>query len=114
LTWASISTSRRFPAPLHAVQPFDDELADLPVLLRCRAHQRDLRVVDVQRPVAELLRDGVPGAEIDHVDGADRADIGQPRADHRAEPVLRRRKDAAEQQVRHFRGGRVDQARDQS
>ena len=43
--------------PVAAVERLGDEATDRDVLVRRRAHQRDLRVVNVQPTVAELGRD---------------------------------------------------------
>ena len=62
------------------------------IFLRRGAHQRDLRVVDVQLAAPIALGGTVSsGAEIDHVERAAGADIGHPDADHGAEAVLGRR-----------------------
>ena len=80
------------------------------VLVRRGAHQRDLRIVLMEQPALVARRHGVGRAEIDHVERADRADIGNARADDRAEAVFGRRKHAAHQQVADFGGRDVDHA----
>ena len=96
--------------PLHPVQPLGDEGADRDVFVARRAHQRDVRIVDHEISAAEFLRDAVARAEIHHVQRAARADIGDRLPGEAAEPVLRRREYAADDEVGHFRGGDVDRA----
>ena len=81
---------------VHAVEALPDPAPDSIVLRRRGAHQRHLRVVDVEKPSLELLRHGVARAEIDHVERADRAEIRHAGADHRAHAVLGRRQHAAQ------------------
>ena len=50
------------------------------------------------------------GAEIDHVERADRADIGQAAADDRAEAVVGCREHATHQEIADLRGGEIDDA----
>ena len=64
-----------------------DPPAELEALLGRRAHQRDRRVVDVEVPVREALGHGVPRAEVDHVERAERDDLRQPERARRLEPV---------------------------
>ena len=80
------------------------------VLPRRRAHQRHLRIVRVEEPALVSGRHGVGRAEIDHVDRADRADIGHPRADDRAEAVVVRGEHAAHQHVGDLGRRDVDDA----
>ena len=95
-------------------QFFADPFADPAAFLGRRAHQRHIRVVLVEEAGAVFLRDGRRRPEIDHVERADRADIGQPGAGDRAEAVRRRRQHAAEQHVADFCRGDVDDAGQQA
>ena len=52
------------------------------------AHQRDLRIVRIEGAAAVALRHGLRRAEVHHVERAERADVGQPRADDGAEAVF--------------------------
>ena len=63
--------------PRGTVELGGDDPAELGALLGRRAHERDRRVVDVEVPAGEPLRHGVEGAEIDHVERAQRDDLGQ-------------------------------------
>ncbi len=99
---------RRF----HLVQPLADPATHPCVLLGRGAHQGDLRVVFVEQAVLVCLGDGRRGAEVDHIERADRADVGHPGADHRAETVLGRGEDPAEHHVADFGRGGVDDAFD--
>ena len=56
-------------------------------LVRGRAHQRDRVVVFVQRPGAIALGHGLDGAEVHHVERADRHDLRNPRPSCRPEPI---------------------------
>ena len=100
--------------PVHAVQPFADPPADPLVLRRGCTHERDLRIMRVQKPSLVSRWHGVGGTEIDHVKCADRADIGRPRADDRAEPVLVGRQDAARQHIGDLGRGDVDDGGDEA
>ena len=62
----------------------------LAALFWCRPHQRDVGIVNHQVPAAKLRRHSVERPKIDHVERAERADIGNRVADEGAEPVLRR------------------------
>ena len=95
---------------LHLVEARAHPLADCAVLVARRAHQRDVRIVDDEPPAAESLRDRLARPEIDHVHRADRADIGQPSADRRAEAVGVGGKHAADEHVGDFRRRQVDEA----
>ena len=64
--------------------------------------------------VAEFFRHSFARAEIDHVDGADRTDIGQSRADRRAETIAVGRKNAADHHIGDLCRGEVDEARQQA
>ena len=57
-----------------------DPPAELRVLLRRRAHQRDRRVVHVEVAALELRRHRVARAEVDHVERAERDDLREPGA----------------------------------
>jgi hypothetical protein len=77
----------------------------------CRgAHQRHLRIVLVESTADVLLGHRLRGAEVHHVERADRADVGHAGADDGAEAVLGRRKDAAHHHVADFGRGEVDHA----
>ena len=58
------------------VELLGDDLAELGALLWRGAHQRYLGIVDVDVPLLELLRQGLPGTEVDHVERAQRDDLG--------------------------------------
>ena len=68
----------------------------------------------MQLAAAVALGHGVGRAEIDHVERADRADIGDARADDGAEAVFGGREHAAHQQVADLGGGDVDHAGEQA
>src|ERR1700732_4967640 len=72
------------------------------VLLGSGAHERHLRIVDVQVAAAVALGDGFGGAEIDHIERADRTDIGDAGADDGAEAILGRRGHPAHQETADF------------
>ena len=100
--------------PFHLVEPLADPAPHRGVLLRRRAHQRHLRIVRMKLAAAVALGHRVGRAEIDHVERADRADIGNARADDRAEAVLGRRQHAAHHHVADFGGRDVDDGRQQA
>ena len=74
------------------IQLLADDPPDLAALVRRRPHQRDRRVVDVEVPVAIALRDRLDGAEVDHVERAERDDLRDAAASRptRAAPAPRR------------------------
>ena len=98
---------------LHAVQPLADPAAHALVLLRGGAHQRHLRVVRIEGAALVALGHGLGRAEVHHVERADRADVGQPRADDGAEAVLGGGEHAAHHHVADLGGRDVDDARQQ-
>src|SRR3546814_10093202 len=67
-----------------------------------------LRIVLDEGPAGVLLWDGVARAEVHHVEGADRADVGKARADEGAEAVRVGGEHAAHHHVADFGGGEVD------
>ena len=99
-----LRAGRSAPA-VHLVEPLADPFSHPLVFFRRGAHQRDLRIVDVEFALAVALGNGVGRAEIHHVERADRADIGNAAADDRAEAVFGGRKHAAHHEVADFGGG---------
>ena len=67
-----------------------DLLAEPVVLLRRGAHQRDVRVVLVEAPAAELLRHRVRRAEVDHVQRPERDHLRHAAQRRRRQPVAAR------------------------
>ena len=57
-----------------------DFLAELGVFVRRGPHQRDRRVMDVKLAAFELRGNRIAGAEIDHVERADRNELRNPAA----------------------------------
>ena len=102
---------RNRTGPSQALSFSPIHFADRAAFLGRRAHQRDVGIVLVEQPAAILLRHGLRRPEIDHVERADRADIGHLRAGDRVETVLGRRQHAAEQEVADFGRGDVDARR---
>ena len=94
--------------PVHPVEPLADPAPDALVLLRRGAHQRDLRIVNVEFALAIAFGNRVGRAEIDHVERADRADEGHAAADDRAKAVVGGRKHAAHQEIADFRRREID------
>ena len=87
-----------------------DPGADLAALLRRRAHQRDVRVVAVERAAGEAVGDGLGRPEVDHVEGAAGADVRDAGAGDGAEAVGAGAEHAAAEVVGDLGGGDVDQA----
>src|SRR6266436_340160 len=100
--------------PVHRVEALADPAADAFVLFGGRAHQRDLRIVNVQLAATVALGNGVGRSEIDHVERADRADVRDAGANDGAETILGRREHAAHQQIADFRGRDVDHPRQET
>ena len=73
--------------PGRRVQLGGDDAADLPALVRRRAHQRDRRVVHVEVPVAVALRHRLHRPEVDHVERAERDDLWDPAPAGGLEPL---------------------------
>ena len=73
--------------PRRAIQLPGNAPADCDALVRGRAHQRDRVVVFVQRPGAKALGHGLDGAEVHHVERADRHDLRNPRPSCRPESI---------------------------
>ena len=100
--------------PVHQIEPAADPFAERAVLVAGRAHQRDVRIMDDEFAAAEFLRHRFARAEIDHVERADRADIGECSADRRAKAVGIGREHPADDHVGDFGRGEVDEARQQA
>ncbi len=100
--------------PFAAVECLGNEAADRHVLVRRRAHQGDLRVVHVQPSVSELRRHGGERTEVDHVDGADRADVRDAAAGDRPEPVGSGGEHTAHEVVGDLGRGHVEDRGDQA
>ena len=92
----------------HQIEFLADPASHPPVLFRCGAHQRDLRIVRIEGAAAVMRRHRVRRTEIHHVERTDRADIGNPRADDRPEAVFGGRKNAAHHHVADLGRGDVD------
>ena len=95
---------------VHQIQPRADPFAEGAVLVARGAHQRDVGIVDDEFAAAEFLRHGVARTEIDHVERAGRADIGQAGADRRAETVGIGGEHAADDHVGDLGRGEVDES----
>ena len=87
-----------------------DLLAELRALLGRRAHERDLRVVDVEVALLELRRDRLARPEVDHVERAQRDDLRDARAPRRREAIGPRAEDAADELVAQLGRRRVEHA----
>src|SRR3984957_9268951 len=93
--------------PIHGVEALADPAADALVLFGGGAHQRDLRIVNVQLAAAVALGDRVGRTEIDHVERADRADIGDAGANNGAETILGGREYTTHQEIADLGRGEI-------
>ena len=100
-------------APCAAFSLRGDPPPELGALLGRRAHERDGGVVLVEEPVAEPLRHGVAGAEVDHVEGAERDDLRNAELARGLEPVGPGGEDSADEFVGELRRRHVEHAGDE-
>ena len=100
--------------PLALVQLRGDERAELLVLVHRRAHQRHLRVVHVEQAIGELGGYRLDRSEVDHVESAARADVGNAGASDCTEPVRAAGEDAPDEVVGNLGGGHVEHRSDHS
>jgi len=78
-----------------AVQLLRDPACARPVLVRSRPHQGDLRIVDMEAPGTEPLRDGLHRTKVHHVERAEAQHIRHSRLQDRLEAIGPAGEDAA-------------------
>ena len=84
--------------------------SELAAFIRRRAHERDVRIVHVELPVVELLRDAVARAEVHHVHRADGDDLGEAEPAGHGQPLGAGRVDPVQQRVGQLGQRVVDDA----
>ncbi len=99
--------------PLRRVQLPRDDPPDLPALLRCRPHQRDGGVVDVEVPVAIPLRNRLHRPEVHHVERSERDDLRDAAPSRRLEPIGHGDEHAARDEVAELGRRDVERAGDE-
>ena len=86
--------------------------AELAALIGRRPHQRHVGVVTMESAVAEFSGDGLDRAEVDHIEGTNRENLGDPHFGGSREPIRSRGEDAAHQFIGEFSRGQVENAGD--
>lgn len=100
--------------PLRSVELLGNDTAEFGILLRVRAHERDLRIVLIETAVAKAFRHGVGRVKIHHVEATWRDDGGSAGFGGGFESMQTRAEETTDEFIGPFGGGDVENAVDHS
>ena len=86
--------------------------AEFGVLLRSGPHERDHGIVDDEGPSLESLRHILARPEVDHVEGSEGDDLGNPRGAGSGQAIRARGEDPADELVGELGGRQVEDSRE--